>query len=51
MGLDARKPVIGGIISNLPTGEINIFWVVSVAEKTGLSLALLETLKTDFLVT
>ena len=51
MGLDARKPVFGDIISNLATGEINIFWLVSVAEETGLSLAMLETLKTDFLVT
>ena len=50
MGLDARKPVFGDIISNLATGEINIFWPVNVAEETGLSLVLSETPKTGFIV-
>ena len=36
------------IISKLVTDEIIIFWLVSVAEETGLSLALSETLKTSF---
>ena len=31
------------------TGEISIFYIVSVAEETGLNLALTETLKTGFL--
>ena len=35
-------------ISKLATGEILIFSLVSLAEETGLSLALSETLKTDF---
>ena len=36
------------IISKLATGKILIFWLVSVAEETGLSLALSETPKTGF---
>ena len=39
------------IICNLATGEIWIFQLVSVAEETGLKLALLETPKTGFLAT
>ena len=35
-------------ISKLATDEISIFYLVSVAEGTGLSLALLETPKTGF---
>ena len=37
------------IICKLATGEISIFLLVSVAEETGLKLALAETLKTGFL--
>ena len=36
-------------ISKLATSEISIFYLVSVAEETGLSIALLETTKTGFL--
>ena len=36
---------------NLATGEISIFELVSVAEETGLKLALSETPKTGFLET
>ena len=36
------------VISKLATGEISIFYLVSVAVETGLSLALVETLKTGF---
>ena len=77
MGLDARKPFIGGLrttkaqtslricadqpahshrlisafvirllasmISKLASSEISIFWLVSVAKDTGLSLTLSET--------
>ena len=39
------------IISKLATSEMSIFWLVSVAEETGLSLALSETPKTGFLAT
>ena len=39
------------IICKLATGEISIFRLVSVAEETGLNLALSDTQKTDFLVT
>ena len=42
--------VLENIISKLATREIPIFWLVSVAEETGLSLALSETLKTDFVM-
>ena len=38
-------------ISRLATSKISIFKLVSVAEETGLSLTLLETLKTGFVVT
>ena len=38
-------------IFNLATGEISFFYLVSVAEETGLKLALSETPKTGFLVT
>ena len=37
------------IICKLATGEISIFRLVSVAEETGLKLALYETRKTGFL--
>ena len=59
MGLNARKPVFGGLISDfvirflesiiykLATGEITIFELVSAAEMTGLSLAFFF-LKTGF---
>ena len=36
------------IIRKLATSIISIFWLVSVAEETGLSLTLSETLKTGF---
>ena len=39
------------IICKLATGEISIFWIVSVAEEIGLKLALSATPKTDFLAT
>ena len=39
------------IISRLATSEISIFKLVSVAEETGLKLALSETPKTGFLAT
>ena len=38
------------IISRLDTGGISIFYIVFVAEETGLKLALTETPKTGFLV-
>ena len=37
------------IVCKLVTGEISIFWLVSVAEETVLILALTETPKTGFL--
>ena len=36
------------IISRLTTSEISIYWLVSVAEETGLSLALSKIPKTGF---
>ena len=39
------------IIFKRATGKISIIQLVSVAEETGLSLALLETPKTSFVVT
>ena len=39
------------LISRLATSEISIFWFVSVAEETGLKLALSDTPKTGFLAT
>ena len=36
------------IISKLATSAMSIFYLASIAEETGSSLALLETLKTDF---
>ena len=39
------------IISRLATSEISIFQIVSIAEETGLKLALSETQKTGFLTT
>ena len=41
--------LLESIISKLHTKEISIFWLVCVAEETGLSLTLLEILKTGFL--
>ena len=41
----------GKFISQLALSEISIFELVSVAEETGLSLALSETLKTGFVPT
>ena len=40
--------VLESTISKLVTIEISVFWLVSVAEETGFSLALSETLKTGF---
>ena len=40
--------LLDNIISKLATSEIPIFYLVPVAEETGLSLALLETLKAGF---
>ena len=37
--------------SKLATSEISIFYLISVAEETGLDLTLLETLKTGFVAT
>ena len=42
---------VESIICKLATGEISIFWLVPVAEKTGLKLALSETPKTGFVAT
>ena len=39
------------IICKLATDEISIFWLVSVAEETGLKLALSETPNAGFLTT
>ena len=39
---------VESIICKLATSEISIFWLVSVAEETGLKLALSETPKTVF---
>ena len=38
-----------GIISKLATSEIPVFWLVSVAEETGLYLPMSVTLKTGFI--
>ena len=43
-------PLLKCIISTPATSEISIFWLVTVAEQTGLKLALSETPKTGFLV-
>ena len=75
MGLDARKPVFGGVennkgadqpvhtrrlisafvirfleslISKHASSEISMFWLLSEAGETGLSLTFTETLKTGF---
>ena len=39
------------ILSRLATSELSIFYLVSVAEETGLSLALSDIPKTDFVAT
>ena len=41
--------LLKSIISRLATSEISLLYLVSVAEETSLSLALLETPKTGFL--
>ena len=43
--------VLESTISKLATSEITVFYLVSVAEETGFSLALLETPKTGFVAT
>ena len=43
--------LLESIISKLATSKFSIFYLVSVAEETGLRLALLETLKTTFVAT
>ena len=40
--------LLESIISKLSSSENSFFWLVSVAEQTGLSLALSETPKADF---
>ena len=40
--------LLESIISRLATSEISIFWLVTVAEETGLKLALSDTPKTGF---
>ena len=40
--------LLESIISKLSSSENSIFWLVSVAEQTGLGLALSETPKADF---
>ena len=42
-------PVLERSICRLATGKISNFWLVPVAEETGLKLALSETPKTGFL--
>ena len=42
--------LLKSIVSKLALSEISIFLLVSLAEETGLSLALSEMQKTDFLV-
>ena len=42
--------LLDSIISKLTTNKKSILWMVSEAEKTGLSLALLKTPKTVFVV-
>ena len=44
-------PFLKSIICKLATGGIIIFLLVSVAEETGLKLAMSETTKTGFVVT
>ena len=66
MGLDARKPVCGGMrslistfvirvlkstISKLATSEISFFYLGSVAEQACLNPTLSETPKTGFVAT
>ena len=41
--------ILKSIISKLASSKISIFYLVSVAEETGLSLPLSETMKTGFL--
>ena len=41
--------LLENIISRLATGKSSIFYLVSLAEETGLSLVLSETLNTGFL--
>ena len=43
-------PLLESIISKLATSKFSIFQLVSVAQETGLSLALSETQKTGFVV-
>ena len=43
--------LLESIISRLATGQISLFYLVSVAEETGLSLAISETPKTVFVAT
>ena len=43
--------VLESTISKLATSEISFFYLVSVAEETGLKLALSETPKTGFVAT
>ena len=43
--------LLESIISRLATSEILIFYLVTVAEETGLCVTLSETLKTGYLVT
>ena len=43
--------LLESIISQLASSEISMFYLVSVAEEAGLTLALLETPKTGFLAT
>ena len=52
-GFLAMRPIfyIYSVICNLATGEISIFYLVSVAEETSLKLDLSETPKTGFLET
>ena len=42
--------LFGSIIRKHATGEISIFWLVSVAEETGLKLALSETPNATWLI-
>ena len=46
-----RIRFLESIICKLATGEISIFYLVSVAKETGLNIALPETPKTGFLAT
>ena len=43
-------PILENITSGIDITKFSIFWLVSVAEQSGLNIALMETWKRDFIV-